>query len=86
MDEASKRILTQLFRDIYEPCALWKRMIVAVALRSIIPATSSLVSAMESARQCLRCLSRDGTLEELIAKLVSAMQGFRDSLSGAVRY
>jgi hypothetical protein len=84
-DEASERILLQLIRDVYKPCALWRRVIVVVALRSIIPATPSLISAMEAAKHGSRCLSQDRALEELFAKLLSALRDFRDSLGGAVR-
>jgi hypothetical protein len=44
------------------------------------------MSAIETARQDSRCLSRDRTLVELFAKLVSALKGFRDNFGGAVRY
>lgn len=71
--EASERILLQLFHDVYEPCALWKRMIVGTSSRA-------LVDEIESAFADLGLNDKMPTLRDAHQAFVKAVITYHDTV------
>ncbi|KAG4438210.1 hypothetical protein IFR05_006307 [Cadophora sp. M221] len=78
--EASERILLQLFHDVYEPCALWKRIIVATSVDDVISTSRALVDEIESAFADLGLNDKMPTLRDAHQAFVKAVITYHDTV------
>lgn len=76
--EASKRILLQLFHDVYEPCALWKRMTTSVD--DVISTSRALVDEIESAFADLGLNDKMLTLRDAHQAFAKAVITYHDTV------